>query len=61
VDPLFSEYGDLKVRDLYRQQLRLHAWKFWNDRLLDSQAATLKNVDESYGYGTKFTRSLGRD
>jgi hypothetical protein len=27
-DPLFAKYGILKVGDLYRQQLRMHAWKF---------------------------------
>jgi hypothetical protein len=31
-DPLFAKYGILKVGDLYRQQLRMHAWKFHNDR-----------------------------
>ena len=32
-DPLFSEYGVLKIGDLYRQQLRIHAWQFWQGRL----------------------------
>ena len=32
-DPLFAAAGMLKVGDLYRQQLRVHAWRFWNDRL----------------------------
>ena len=27
-DPLFAQYGMLKVGDLYRQQLRVHAWCF---------------------------------
>ena len=27
-DPLFAKYGMLKVDDLYRQQLRMYAWKF---------------------------------
>jgi hypothetical protein len=52
-DPLFARYGVLKVGDLYRQQLRLHAWKFWNGTLPDGQVATLRRVDESHGYGTR--------
>jgi hypothetical protein len=56
-NPLFSGYGVLKVGDLYRQQLRLHAWTFCNGRLPDSQIATLRRVDESQGYGTRSTRS----
>ena len=43
-DPLFAKYGVLKVGDLYRQQLRLHAWKFWHGGLPDSQAAMLRRV-----------------
>ena len=27
-DPILAEYGMLKVGDLYRQQLRVHAWRF---------------------------------
>jgi hypothetical protein len=49
-DPLFAGYGVLKVGDLYRQQLVLHAWKFWNGRLPYGQMATLRRVDESHGY-----------
>jgi hypothetical protein len=46
-DPLFA-----KVGDLYRQQLRMHAWKFHNGRLPDSQATMLVRVGESHSYGT---------
>jgi hypothetical protein len=56
-DPLFAENGVLKVGDLYRQRLRLHAWKFLNGRLLNGQMATLRRVDESHGYGTRSARS----
>ena len=28
-DPLFAQPGMLKVGDLYRRQLRAHAWRFW--------------------------------
>jgi hypothetical protein len=44
-NPLFARYGILKVGNLYRQQLRLHAWKFWNGRLPDRQMAALRMVD----------------
>jgi hypothetical protein len=43
--------------DLYRQQLRLHAWKFCNKRLPDGQMATLRRLDELHGYGTRSARS----
>jgi hypothetical protein len=56
-DPLFAEYGILKVGDLYRQQLRLHAWKFYNGKLPDGQMATLRRADELHGYGTRSARS----
>jgi hypothetical protein len=56
-DPLFAKYGLLKVGDLYRQQLRMHAWKFHNGRLPDSQAAILVRVGESHSYGTRAARS----
>jgi hypothetical protein len=56
-DPLFAGYGILKVGDLYRQQLRLHAWKFWNGRLPEGQMATLRRVDESHGYSTRSARN----
>jgi hypothetical protein len=57
VDPLFAKYGILKVGDLYRQQFRMHAWKFHNDRLPDSQAAMLARVGESHSYGMRAARS----
>ena len=27
-DPLLAQHGMLKLGDLYRQQLRVHAWRF---------------------------------
>jgi hypothetical protein len=57
VDPLFAKYGILKVGDLYWQQLKLHAWKFHNNRLPDSQAAMLAKVGEFHSYGTRAARS----
>ena len=52
-DPLLARYGMLKVGDLYRQQLRVHAWRFWNGRLPDGQAAMLGRVGDVHGYGTR--------
>jgi hypothetical protein len=43
-DPLFAKFEILKLGDLYRQQLRMHAWKFHSGRLPDSQAAMLARV-----------------
>jgi hypothetical protein len=55
-DLLIATYRILKVEDLYRQQFRLHAWKFWNGRLPYGQMAVLRMVDESHGYGTARSR-----
>ena len=46
----------LKVGDLYRQQLRVHAWRFWNGRLPSNQAAMLSRIGEVHGYGTRSAR-----
>jgi hypothetical protein len=56
-DPLFAEYGILKVGDLYQQQLRMHAYKFHNGRLPDSQAAMSARVGESPSYGMQAAHS----
>ena len=52
-DPILSELGMLKVDDLYRQQLRVHAWRFWNRRLPANQAAMLERVADGHSYGTR--------
>ena len=52
-DPMMSRFGMLKVGDLYRQQLRVHAWRFWNGRLPVNQAAMLGRVDAVHGHGTR--------
>ena len=52
-DPLFARFGVLKVGDLYRQQVRVHAWKFWNGKLPENQAAMLQRVDERHSHGTR--------
>ena len=43
--------------DLYRQQLRLFAWRFWNGRLPENQAAMLSRVSDRHGYGTRGARA----
>ena len=58
-DPLFFQFGVLKVGDLYRQQLRLHGWKYWNGRLPPLQAAMFQRVEERHGYGTRAARGGG--
>ena len=55
-DPLFAEHGILKVGDLYRQQLRVHAWQFWNGHLPVNQAAMLSRVGDVHGYATRSAR-----
>ena len=56
-DPLLSRYGMLKVGDLYRQQLRVHAWRFWNGLLPASQSAMLTSEADLHGYATRSARS----
>ena len=56
-DPLLAQHGMLKVEDLYRQQLRVHAWRFWNGRLPENQAAMLGRTEGVHGYGTRSART----
>ena len=56
-DPLLAEHGMVKVGDLYRQQLRVHAWRFWNGRLPASQAAMLSRAGDVHGHGTRAARA----
>ena len=55
-DPLLAQYGMLKVGDLYKQQLRVHAWRFWKGRLPENQAAMLGRIEGVHGYGTRSAR-----
>ena len=55
-DPLFSRHGMLKVGDLYRQQLRVHAWRFWNGRLPEGQAAMLGRASGVHGHAARAAR-----
>ena len=43
--------------DLYRQQLRVHAWRFWRGKLPANQAAMLGRVGDVHGYGTRSARA----
>ena len=43
----------LKVGDLCWQQLRVHAWQFWNGRLPENQAAMLQRVGDVHRYRTR--------
>ena len=52
-DPLFADLQILKIDDLYRQQLRIHAWKFWNGKLPSSQAQVLSKVSEAHSHNTR--------
>ena len=56
-DPLFVWFGMLKIGDLYRQQLRVHAWRFWHGQLPASQAAMLTRTDSVHQYGTRSARA----
>ena len=52
-DPLFARHELLKIEDLYRQQLRIHAWRFWNRCLPQNQAAMLERVSQMHEHGTR--------
>ena len=56
-DPLFAQHGMLKVGDLYRQQLRVHAWRFWNGQLPENQAGMLSRVSDVHGHSTRSARA----
>ena len=52
-DPLLAQLGILKVGDLYRQQLRLYAWRFCNGKLPENQAILLSKVRDIHGHNTR--------
>ena len=52
-DLLFGDLQILKIDDLYRQQLRVHAWKFWNGKLPSSQAQALSRICEAHEHRTR--------
>ena len=55
-DPLFARFSMLKIGDLYRQQLRVHAWRFWNGRLPAGLASMLQRVGDVHGHNTRAAR-----
>ena len=52
-DPLLADQGMLKIGDLYKQQLRIHAWQFWNGKLPVSQASMLSRAEEVHNHATR--------
>ena len=55
-DSLFAQYVMLKVGDLYRQQLWVHARRFKNGLLPSGQAAMLTRTADLHGYATRSAR-----
>ena len=56
-DPILGHFGILKVGDMYRHQLRIYAWRFWNGKLPENQAALLSRSENSHGHSTRAARS----
>ena len=56
-DPYFSKFNILKIHDLYKQQLRVHAWKFTRGKLPESQVALLTKVSEVHRHNTRSAKS----
>ena len=56
-DPILGQRGILKIGDLYRQQLRIHAWKFRNDRLPGNQAEMLGRTEDVHSHNTRAARA----
>ena len=56
-DPPFALLGMLKVGDLYQQQLRIHAWRFFRGLLPAGQAAMLDRVGDIHQYATRSART----
>ena len=52
-DPLFAQFKILKIDDLYRQQLRVHAWQYMKGILPSNQAAMLNKVSEVHQHNTR--------
>ena len=52
-DPIMAQRGILKIEDLYRQQMRIYAWKFWNGILPPSQTEMLCKVSETHKHNTR--------
>ena len=56
-DPIFSKLGILKIDDLYRQQLRVHAWKSTKGRLPGNQVAMFNKVRDVHKHATRSSKT----
>ena len=56
-DPAFFDISMLKIGDLYRQQLRVHAWHFWNGLLPENQTKFFVRTSEVHSYSTRRAES----
>lgn len=56
-DPLFSKFGILKINDLYKQQLRVHAWKFLSNKLPKNQISLLCKVRDAHSHNTRAAKT----
>ena len=52
-NPLFCSNSILKIGDLYKQQLRIYGWRFWNGLLPVAQASLLIRVSNVHSYNTR--------
>ena len=55
-DPLFAKHRILKLSELYKLQLRVHGWKFWNGKLPAVQAAMLDRASSVHDHATRSAR-----
>ena len=56
-DPIFSQLHLLKIGDLYKQQLRVHAWKFLKGKLPQNQVAMLSKVSDTHRHNTRAAKN----
>ena len=56
-DPIFSQLGLLKVGDLYRQQLRVYAWKSIRGKLPENQVSMLSKVSDVHKHNTRNSKT----
>ena len=52
-DPIFAKLSTLKIGDLYKQQLRVYAWRFSKNRLPGNQSAMLSRVSQVHEHNTR--------
>ena len=56
-DPIFSQLGILKIDDLYKQQLRVYAWRSIKGRLPGNQIAMFNKVSDVHNHNTRSSKS----